>query len=382
MVDEREARMALNCVVEGGDPLLARLLADHTPEEVWQGVRQGAVREAWARRAGELALAPIEALARRHGVRFVVPGDDEWPEGLGALDTCEPVQDRAGAPVGLWVAGGRPLDELVRSSVAIVGSRASTQYGDRVASDWAADLAAQGTTVVSGGAYGIDAAAHRGALAERGRTLAVLANGLDEAYPRSHEGLLGQVREAGLLVSEYPPGEHPTRLRFLARNRLIAALSRATVIVEGAARSGARNTVSWATACGRPVGAVPGPASSAQSYTPHRLVREGEAVLVASADHVRELVAPMGEVLDLRPAQRRLLDALSPGELALYDALPSRGGRDAGELALRAGLSVPQALTALGGLAQRGLVAQRADGRWKLGPVENRPLRSPQEDHQ
>lgn len=374
--------MALNCVTEPGDPHLARLLADFTPAEVWAQVRRGRGSAAWGRRADSLALVGVEALAHRHGVRFVIPGDAEWPQGAAVLDTCAPVQGMVGAPVGLWVAGERGVRDVLARAMALVGSRASSAYGERVASDWGAELAAGGTTVVSGGAYGIDAAAHRGALAEQGCTVAILANGLDDVYPRSHGAMLGRVRASGLLLSEYPPGEHPTRMRFLARNRLIAALSQATIIVEAAARSGARNTVSWASVCGRPVGAVPGPVGSAQSYTPHRLVREGEAVLVSSVAEVRELVAPMGESFELRPAQPRLLDALAPAELALYDALPSRGARPVGELALRSGLTMPQALAALGALAEAGLVAPCGDGRWKLGPVENRPVRSAQQDDQ
>ena len=380
MDDDREARLGLACVVEAGDARLAAILADHSPGEVWARLRRGDLEGAWSRRAAGLSTAAVVASTERHGLRFIVPEDEEWPDGLDDLDRCEPVQGMAGAPVGLWVTGDRALAGLVEASLAVVGSRASSAYGDRVASDWAAELAGGGVTVVSGGAYGIDAAAHRGALSEGGPTLALLANGLDVLYPRSHEGLLSRVRDGGLLVSEYPPGEHPTRMRFLARNRLIAALGGATIIVEAAARSGARNTVTWANACGRPVGAVPGPVGSAQSYTPHRLVREGEAVLVASAAQVRELLAPMGEAMDARPAQPRLLDSLGTEELSVYEALPARGSREVGDLAVRAGVPVRHVLSALGSLASAGMVAQAGEGRWKLGPVENRPVRSAQQD--
>lgn len=376
MLDDREARLALSCVVEPGDMNLARRLREQSPADVWADVLAGRTPEPWRRRAQVFDATPIDTAARRHGLRFVTPDAAEWPEQLDALTWCEPVQDMLGAPLGLWVAGDLPLADAMRSSVAIVGSRAATAYGERVASDWAAELAGGATTVVSGGAFGIDAAAHRGALAEAGVTVAVLANGLDEVYPKANAGLVGRIRDTGLVVSEYPPGQHPTRMRFLARNRLIAALTQATLIVEGAYRSGARNTVTWATACGRYVAAVPGPVGNAQSFMPHRLIREGEATLVASVAHVRELVAPMGDALDERPAQPRLLDALTPTELAVYEALPSRGARPAGALALTAGISVAQALAALGALATRGLVVQRGDGEWKLGPVENRPVRT------
>ncbi len=375
MPDERDARLALNLVVEPADPRLGTLLASHTAPEVWRKIEQGRGAPEWVARAANLDLAGRMALARRHGLRFVVPGDDEWPTQLHVLDTCGMVADLGGGPVGLWVAGERPLAEATGGALAIVGARAATAYGERVASDWAAELAGQGTTILSGGAYGIDAAAHRGALAESGCTVAVMAGGLDEFYPRAHTGLLSRVREAGLLVSEYPPGEHPTRRRFLARNRLIAALTAATVVVEAAVRSGALNTTAWANACNRPVGAVPGPVSSALSFSTHKLIREHRATLVASVAQVRDLVAPLGVDVDPTPEQPRLLDVLTPVEQAVYEALPSRGGRDTGDLALRAGVSIPQALAALGALTEQRWVVMRPDGRWGLGPLENGPAR-------
>ena len=179
---------------------------------------------------------------------------------------------------------------------------------------------------------------------------------------------------SGAVVSEYPPGAHPTRPRFLARNRLIAAASAGTVIVEAAVRSGARNTVTWAVGCGRPVMAVPGPVGSATSFTPHRLIREGEAVLVTSADDVRELLAPLGEVEQRRPLRATLLDGLTDDQRAAYEALPARGGRDAGEVSLRAGLPMSTCLAVLDELAADGLAEQQAAGGWRLGRTRNRPL--------
>lgn len=374
MADERDARQGLAAVVEPGSPGIHELLAEYAPEEVWAMLRRGRPDGAWARRAAVWSPRAADVLARKHGLRFVIPSDAEWPARLDDLATVEPVQGLGGTPLGLWVAGEAALADAVARSIAVVGARACSPYGERVAADLAAGLASGGVTVVSGGAYGIDAAAHRGALAEDGPTLAVLANGLDEVYPRAHEALLGRVREAGALVSEYAPGEHPTRPRFLARNRLIAALTQATVIVEAAARSGARNTVSWAAVCGRPVGAVPGPVSSALSFTPHRLIRDGEAVLVSTPAEVRELVAAVGQDAVVRPPQPRLLDDLTPPERAVYEALPCRGTRTAGELALRAGVAMPCALAALGSLADKRLVTATADA-WKLGPVQDRPVR-------
>ena len=381
MVDntERLARMALSCIVEPGDPRLRERLRRQGPTEVWQAVRASQVEDPWVRRAAVLELGAVQEAARRVGVRFVVPGEAEWPESVDDLAFSEPVQEMGGAPIGLWLRGRGDRGSLTTDAVALVGSRASTAYGDRTATEMAADLAGSGTTVVSGGAYGIDAAAHRGALAGEGPTLAVLAGGLDELYPRAHTALLEQVAASGLLVSEAPPFQHPSRRRFLARNRLIAALCTGVVIVEAGARSGARNTATWAGTLGRHLMAVPGPVSSATSYTPHRLIREGEATLVTGAADVREMVAPMGECLTRHHTQPRLLDLLAPEEMAVYEALPARGSRDTGDLALRAGLSLPVTLYALEALRARRLVAAAPDGGWKLGAVQDRPLSSTQQ---
>lgn len=374
MPDERAARRALACVTEAGDPRLSDLVALHGPVELWETLVASSVESAWTRRAKVLRLDQMEASEARRGMRFIVPSDAEWPVLLFDLERCAPVQELGGVPLGLWVRGAHPLGDLATRSVAVVGSRASTPYGDRVASDLAAELAASRITVVSGGAFGIDAAAHRGALAEGGPTVAFLAGGVDEPYPRANERLLDQVAEHGALVSEYPPGEHPTRRRFLARNRLIAAMTQGTVMVEAAARSGARNTVTWAGGCGRIVMAVPGPVGNATSYTPHRLIREGEASLVTCADEVREMIEPLGAVVPARPPTQRLLDGLDARQLAVYEALPSRGGRDVGELSLRSGFPVGTCLDILQGLGDRGLVERRGDGAWRLGRLGDRPL--------
>ena len=373
--EEREARMALAAVVEAGDARIGPLVDRFGACAVWEGLLTTRADTPWARRARTLDLRPARLLARRHGLRYVIPSDPEWPGGLADLAACESVQDMAGPPLGLWVQGGAELARAVSGSVALVGSRASSAYGDRIAGDLAAGLAEERVTVLSGGAYGIDAAAHRGALSGQGLTVAVLAGGIDEPYPRAHAGLLAQVAASGLLVSEHHPGEHPTRRRFLARNRLIAAMSAATVLVEAAVRSGARNTVTWASACQRPVLAVPGPAGSATSQTPHRLIRDGEAVLATTVAHILEAVRPLGEVPEeLRPRTARLLDGLDREARAVVEALPSRGGRDAGEVSLRAGLTVPATLAALARLGEAGLARRREDGLWRRGDVTDRPL--------
>ena len=176
---------------------------------------------------------------------------------------------------------------------------------------------------MSGAAFGIDQAAHRGALASRGPTVAVLACGADRAYPSAHRSLIDYIADVGLVVSEAAPGCAPTRIRFLARNRLIAALARGTVVVEAAVRSGALNTASWAAGLGRAVMGVPGPVTSAPSAGVHQLIRARDAVLVTSGEEVLEVVGPMGSyaLADPREAEQPR-DRLTPRERQVLDAVP------------------------------------------------------------
>ncbi len=366
-MDERDARMALCCAVEPGNLAMTAAVAEHGASAVFAGLRRSASRSRWARRAQTLDLTLVQRSAERNRLRFLIPGDDGWPAGLGDLATADAVQEMGGPPFGLWVKGDAVLAEASARGVAIVGSRAATPYGQAVASDLAAGLGGHGISVVSGGAYGIDAAAHSGALATEAPTVAVMAGGLDKPYPPGNATLLQRVAGQGLVISELPPGEHPTRARFLARNRLIAALCPATIIVEAAWRSGARNTVSWASACGRVVLAVPGPVHSATSTTPHRLIRDAEAVLCTGVADVLELVGPLGRQPPSRPDQHRRLDALSTDELAVYEAFPSRGDLDAGEVALRAGLGLGRCLAILDRISESGLIESSGSG-WRLTP--------------
>ena len=362
---ERDARMALCCVIEAGSRAEAALVDQYGAEAVWQTLLQPTSASRWAARAQAFELTEAQAATERHGLRFVVPGDDEWPSALGDLADAEPVQGIGGVPFGLWVKGEACLAAAVERSVAIVGSRACSAYGQSVATDLAAGLAGYGITTVSGGAYGIDAAAHSGALAADALTVAVMAGGLDKPYPSGNSGLLRRVGRHGLLVSELPPGQHPTRMRFLTRNRLIAALSPATVLVEAALRSGARNTVSWANACRRLVLAVPGPVFSATSATPHRLIRDAEAVLCGGVEDVLELLGPLGARGTHRPSQHRVLDDLSNDELAVFEALPARGLISAGEVSLRVGMSLGKCLGLLDRLVELGFITQAQNG-WRL----------------
>lgn len=244
---------------------------------------QGVVGSSEEIALGESILASLPSDAR-----FVIPGDSEWPQQLN---------DLAAPPLGLYVRGDADLRMLALSSIAIVGSRAATSYGLRVAADFAADLAERGWPIVSGAAFGIDAAAHRGALAVGGLTAAVLANGVDEAYPRAHTDLIRRITENGVVISEVPPGSHPTRARFLTRNRLIAALTRGTLVVEAAQRSGSLRTAAQAEELMRVVMATPGPIDSAASAGVHQWIAQRRAELVTSAAEVIELVGSLEQVL-------------------------------------------------------------------------------------
>ena len=360
---ERRARLALSCATDGGEPAVADLVARVGGEEAWQMVLGGALGEPVAQRAAAVSVDVAQQLAAATRTRFVVPGDEEWPEGLADLDHADPIQRRGGVPIGLWLRGPGQLAGLMRRSVAIVGSRAATAYGNGITTDLAVDLAERGVTVVSGGAFGIDAAAHRGALSVGGPTAGVLACGVDVAYPQANTELFEEVARRHLLVSELPPGAHPTRVRFLARNRLIAAMSSATVVVEAALRSGARNTAGWALECGRPLMAVPGSVYSRASTAPHLMIRSGQAVLVTNAAEVMELVSATGQdTLPLASGPRRATDGLSETQLAVYEAVPARRRAAVGDIALAAGVSVPTCLSALSTLETAGLVEGDARG--------------------
>jgi DNA processing protein len=277
------------------------------------------------------------------------------------------------SPIALWVRGPGRLDELADRSVAIVGSRASTAYGEHVAGEFGYQLADRGWTVVSGGAYGIDAASHRGALAAEGATVAVLACGVDRAYPAGNGALLNHIGDTGLLISEWPPGAAPHQHRFLVRNRLIAALTRGTVVVEAAARSGATATARRAAKLGKQVMVVPGPVTSAMSVGCHELLRdrEGGAVLVASADHVIEAVGGIGA--DLAAAPERPTgprDGLSDVAVRVLDACPVRSGVSPERLARTAGCEVVDVLRVLPVLELADLVRWTGTG-WQLRPPQN-----------
>jgi DNA processing protein len=371
--EDRVARVALNRLGEPGDPRHTALVAEHGAERVCDYLREerdptGVATDVAARLAG---LDPVGDLERAvlAGIRFVVPGDREWPARLGDLDRCGPLNGRGGAPLGLWLRGPGRLDELADRSVAVVGSRSATTYGVGVAGELAAEVAGAGFTVVSGAAFGIDQAAHRGALAARGPTVAVLACGVDRAYPSAHRDLLTYIAETGLVVSELPPGCAPTRVRFLSRNRLIAALSRGTVVVEAAVRSGALNTANWASLCNRTLMGVPGPVTSAPSEGVHELLRTKDATLVTRGSDVLELVADSGSFTQgpLRGPDRPA-DRLSETDRQVLDAVPVERAATAASIARTAGVAEPTVRAALERLRDRRFV-QAGPAGWRRSPA-------------
>jgi DNA processing protein len=375
---ELSAWAYLSRVLEAPCSELAALVTRFGPVEAADRIGRGAVgddlaRRTIARRDIDCAADDLELLHRRGG-RLVTPDDDEWPGLAFAAFTGAPVRAKPQgcAPLALWVIGPLRLDDVAERAVAIVGTRACTAYGEYVAADLSAGLAEHDVAVVSGGAYGIDGAAHRAALAADGVTVAVLAGGVDVLYPAGHSALLHRVATHGLLVSEYPPGVRPARHRFLTRNRLVAALSGATVVVEAGIRSGAASTAAWARALGRVVCAVPGPITSAASTGCHILLQAG-AELVTRADEVREIIGRAGEFAGEQPRPADVLDALTDIERRVYEALPGRGARTPDEIAVGSGLPATEVLGPLAMLEIAGLI-ERHEGRWRLvrKPARNR----------
>ncbi|WP_261623641.1 DNA-processing protein DprA [Nesterenkonia marinintestina] len=463
MDERRRARAALSRLIEPGDLLAGALVAEAGPEAALAAVRSDTdPGEALRTRVGVRAEAaglgprqrdlragltrwrtrrgradPDEDLARMDAASggLIIPEDDCWPTSLDDLGPA--------APVALWYrTSGRPAHRLpaVRRSVAVVGSREITDYGLRVTSEITEDLVRHGVCVVSGGAYGIDAAAHRAALrtgmrvteetdrtpaegtedqaAETAPTVAVLAGGLDRWYPAGNASLLQGILDHGVLLSELPPGCAPTRHRFLQRNRLIAALAAATVVVEARWRSGAQNTASHALGIDRPVGAVPGSVYSASSAGCHRLLRSTPAQVVTDAADVAELMAhgrlsetwaDAAEAVDAGtgPQERPLLsaeqlaaghtgptspaareavvgpdqrpeDGLSAPDRLLYDALPVRARATPGRISEAAGVPLTRVLGGLSRLERSGL-ADQVEGRWRksrrAGPGRAAPPR-------
>lgn len=380
------ARAGLLRAFEPPDTAVAEYVARLGPVAAWRAVRD--------RRAPRAILLPTAArtegrtpaeldeqadvdvaAANAVGARLIGSGDVEWPEAALVslvLATGRGVK-HAAPPVALYVRGGS-LAELPHCGVSIVGSRANTAYGQRVAADIAMGAADAGMTVVSGAAFGIDTVAHRAALAYPGvlPTVAVLACGIDRAYPVANTGLIERIAQVGSVVTEYPPGTSPARHRFLVRNRLIAALSAGTVVVEAGRRSGTLSTAGAAKMLGRVVMAVPGPVTSALSVGCHMLLSTDSALLVTSADDVLALIGPRNDpasaqeqlALPVGRDGRHPTDGLDPLVARVYEALPYRGIRSLTDLSIESGLPTPTVMEGLAVLELHDL-ARRQDGAWR-----------------
>ncbi len=290
-----------------------------------------ALLESTCRRADVDAESDLR-FARENGWRLVTPDSDEWPTELLAAsfmnigpDTMvDGIRGQATQPFALWATGTAKLNEVVDRSVAMVGTRSSTAYGNRTTHAMAGELASAGYTVVSGGALGIDTAAHSGALSAGGRTVVVTATGPGQVYPRSNERLFHAACGRGLVLSEYPPHQRAARHRFLTRNRLVAALSQGTVLLAAGYRSGAVNTANWADTMYRPVMVLPGPVDSADYIGCHKRIRDGAGILITRAADIREILEPLGTVDTERQLSLEFgatpVQQLNADQLRVYDA--------------------------------------------------------------
>ena len=347
-LDAIVARASVTSVVE-------RVDGEVSPDDIQQAI------ERWLPRLQSRVALLALTQAARYAARLLVPGDSSWPAGLDDLGPH--------APLALWLRGHEKALASAVESIALVGARAATGYGEHVAMEASAGLVDRGYTIVSGAAYGIDGMAHRAALASSGTTIAVLAGGGDRFYSSGHEALLTRIVEEGAVVSELPCGAAPTKWRFLQRNRLIAAMSQATVVLEAGWRSGSLNTAGHAAALGRPLGAVPGPVTSAASAGCHRLIREFGAACVTNADEMAELaplataVAPAGAAGEEEPAGG------SAERLRITDALSARSARPVDDIAARSGLSIASVQGALGAMQLEGAAKERATGWVKVVPA-------------
>jgi DNA processing protein len=304
-------------------------------------------RERWLPR---FSISRVKAAVNTMAVLkgwFITQHSEHWPISLFDLENH--------APRGLWGVGKPSL--LEDRAISLVGSRVSTAYGENATAELIGPMVSRGFAIISGGAYGIDAQAHRAAIALKGNTIAVMAGGLDRLYPSGNRELFKEIAQKGLLLSEMPPGAEPTKWRFLQRNRLIAALGQATILVEANARSGAVSTANRAADLGRPVGAVPGPINSPGSDGCNQLIRDFKAQLITSADDILEL---LGESTSASPAEAAGLGALETRVLDVIGA----GNADISRICNEGGLTRSEAEVGLAGLSLLGVIAQDSLG-WR-----------------
>lgn len=399
--EERRARAIWTAIAQPGEPVVGQVIGHFGVMEALERVKFLAAKlpeiddmiirtvfqparlpasvaqvEGWAMRLRELNLEMEYQLLSRDGGTLVVPGDAAWPmmaDDLGMV-----------APLALWVRGNpRALQALApEGAVALVGARCATHYGTDIAQEIAYELGERGIWVISGGAYGIDAAAHQGALASRGKTISVQAGGLGELYPGMNARLFSQIQQTGAIVSEAPPSQRPAKHLFLTRNRIISALSQVVVVVEAGERSGAMSTANHGAEQGRQVAAVPGPVTSAASIGCHRLIREG-AALVTNAEEILELMFPLNAVKQnvhgggaaASAPQRNsagqipapsLFAGLSSDGVKVIDSLSKTAWKSLEQVARGAGLGTRTVQSELGLMELDGKVETR-NGRYRLG---------------
>ena len=368
----------LSRVVEGPSHHIQALLrVGKTADEIADGVRTRATwiggllsqtenRYTWDRPAEDLEFAA------ELGYTLITPESPQWPteaiqcsfgrKQTGAASKASHQPDGI-APHALWVAGNTNLAGLFAQSVGVVGTRHATKYGHMATKDLVAGLGGHNYTVVSGGALGIDTAAHTTAMDVHTPTVVVAACGPGEHYPRSNKALFERVvATGGALMTEYPPSVTPDRHRFLTRNRLVAALTLGTVLVEAPFRSGALNTLKWVNVFNRTAMAVPGPVTDAQSLGANLAIQNNEAEMVLNAGQIHEQLSAVGEYSAEEQMEMQyppsVTQQLSRNELRIYDALPPAGrtGREAEAVAADAGLSIALTVHILMDLSKRGLV--------------------------
>lgn len=354
IVEVMGAAHALQTLIQGRTSVeeFLKSLSEAQSSELLIRMSKADLAEGLGRWVPRLNLSRSETALRQLALlkaKLLIPILEQWPAGLSDLGPHQPMVLWARGQIGQW-------DRLQRS-IALVGARASTAYGEHVVMELATGLANHGVEIVSGGAYGIDGIAHRAALANQSSTTAILAGGIDRFYPVGHDALFSRILERGLILAESAPGTPPTRWRFLQRNRLIAAITQATIVIEAGYRSGSLNTAGHAQQLGRPLGVVPGPITSATSAGCHRLIREYGAECITGVDEALEMVGDQGGQYMAEPG---LFDK---DELRVLDALSTRTGRDSHTLAEQAGFTVHEVQTVLGLLELKNL-ASRVDNLW------------------
>lgn len=368
-MDTHEALLVLAHVIEPQDERMGAFIDKEGPIAAINAIRRGTIPkreiDGLQARLREFSFAQAVRELDRSGSRLVFRDSPEWPTQLNDLGSVRPFV--------LWVCGTPNLRLAAIRSVSIVGARDCTPYGTFIARDWSSRLSDQGWVIVSGGALGIDGAAHQGVLSVAGVTICVLASGVDVAYPRTHESLIANIADNGLVISESPPGQQALRQRFLSRNRVIAALSRGTVVVEAGLRSGTTSTANFAIGLNRPLFAVPGAITSPMSAGCHQLIADGKAILAGDWGVIGAMLGDHQLSLDLPQIEMRPTDGLTPLQKQVLDAVPIRKGKSAEEVMVATGLSLREVLSSLGVLEGAKLIRQE-EQLWRIVRVQTPQL--------